>query len=70
MEQGGSGILSNPMCHGMNEYLLSTSVFDLTTSIEGVVCTGKCVAKSGEKLARVIRWVFVVSQCSKPGEPC
>ena len=37
MEQGGSGILSNPMCHGMNEYLLSASVFDLTTSIEGVM---------------------------------
>ena len=37
MEQGGSGILSNPMCHGMHEYLLSASVFDLTTSIEGVM---------------------------------
>ena len=37
LEQGGSGILSNPMCHGMHEYLLSASVFDLNTSIEGVI---------------------------------
>ena len=37
MEQGGSGILSNPMAHGMHEYLLSESIFDLNTSIEGVM---------------------------------
>ena len=38
MEQGGSGILSNPMVNGMHEFLWSASVFnDLTTSIEGVM---------------------------------
>ena len=37
LEQGGCGILVNPMGLGCHEYLLSASVFDLTTSIEGVM---------------------------------
>ena len=37
LEQGGCGILVNPMGEGCHEYLLSASVFDLTTSIEGVM---------------------------------
>ena len=37
LEGGGSGILSNPIAFGLHEYLLSESVFDLNTSIEGVM---------------------------------
>ena len=32
LEGGGSGILSNPMAHGMHKYLLSESVFDVNIS--------------------------------------
>ena len=36
-DQGGSGILVNPMCHGCPESLLSANVFDLDTSIEATM---------------------------------
>ena len=37
LEGGGSGILSNPIAFGLQEYLLSESIFDVNTSIEGVI---------------------------------
>ena len=37
LEGGGSGILSNPIAFGLQEYLLSESILDVNTSIEGVM---------------------------------
>ena len=37
LEGGGSGILSNPIAFGLQEYLLSESILDVNTSIEGVL---------------------------------
>ena len=34
---GGFDILANPICSGMSEWLVSASVLDLNTSIEGVL---------------------------------
>ena len=37
LEGGGSDILRNPITHGLQEYLLSESILDVNTSIEGVL---------------------------------
>ena len=37
LEGGGSGILSNPIAFGVQDYLVSESIFDVNTSIEGVM---------------------------------
>ena len=44
LEGGGSGILSNPIVFGLQEYLLSESIFDVNTSIEGVMLYMLCHA--------------------------
>ena len=37
LEGGGSGILSNPIAFGVQDYLVSESIFDVNTSMEGVM---------------------------------
>ena len=37
LEGGGSDILRNPIAHGLQEFLLSESILDVNTSIEGVL---------------------------------
>ena len=41
LEGGGSDILRNPIAHGLQEYLLSESILDVNTSIEGVLLYSK-----------------------------
>ena len=37
LEGGGFDILRNPICHGLQEFVLSESILDMNTSIEGVL---------------------------------
>ena len=65
LEGGGSGILSNPIAFGLQEYLLSESILDLNTSIEGVLLYMlEQASKNGEKNWPELLISFHGSSCS------
>ena len=41
LEGGGFDILRNPICHGLQEFVVSDSILDVNTSIEGVLLYSK-----------------------------
>ena len=53
LEGGGSDILRNPIAHGLQEFLLSESILDVNTSIEGVLLymLEQALANRDKKLA-------------------